>query len=67
LIVRSLPDAFRLLAARWGDDLMRRHSNVTLISGPSRTGDIEQTLTLGVHGPKEVHVVVIGAPSGKSA
>lgn len=63
-IVRSLPDAFKLLAARWGDDVLRRHSNLTLISGPSRTGDIEQTLTLGVHGPKELHVVVVGARSG---
>ena len=29
-----------------------------LISGPSRTGDIELTMSLGVHGPKEVHVVL---------
>ncbi|MFQ5858695.1 MAG: LUD domain-containing protein, partial [Anaerolineae bacterium] len=27
---------------------------------PSRTGDIEQTLTIGAHGPGEVYVVVIG-------
>jgi L-lactate dehydrogenase complex protein LldG len=30
-----------------------------LITGPSRTGDIEMTLTIGVHGPKEVHVFLI--------
>jgi L-lactate dehydrogenase complex protein LldG len=34
-------------------------SNLTLISGPSRTADIEMTLTVGVHGPGEVVVVLV--------
>lgn len=34
-------------------------ANLVVITGPSRTGDIEQKLTLGVHGPKHVHIVLI--------
>jgi L-lactate dehydrogenase complex protein LldG len=32
---------------------------VHLISGPSKTGDIEQTLFLGAHGPRELHVIIV--------
>lgn len=32
---------------------------VTFISGPSRTGDIEQTITLGAHGPRRLHVILV--------
>jgi len=31
---------------------------LTLITGPSRTADIEQTITMGVHGPKSLHVLI---------
>jgi L-lactate dehydrogenase complex protein LldG len=32
---------------------------VNLVSGPSRTADIEQTIQLGAHGPRRLHVVLV--------
>ena len=48
--------------AHWADvqaDGMRDAANVVFITGPSRTGDIEMKLTKGVHGPKEIHIVLV--------
>jgi L-lactate dehydrogenase complex protein LldG len=59
-IVPDLKDA----APRLRSKLEENSNGYTLsfISGPSRTGDIEMKLILGVHGPQASHVIVIGVP-----
>jgi len=39
-------------------DYLRTSRNVALVSGPSKSADLEGNLTLGVHGPKVVHAVI---------
>jgi L-lactate utilization protein LutC len=56
-----LPDLFDLFEGGLGDgDLPRLPSCLSLITGPSKTGDIELRLVTGVHGPGEIHVVLAG-------
>ena len=47
-----------------GWDLLRQRDGwprtVNLITGPSRTGDIEQRIQLGAHGPRRLHVILVG-------
>jgi L-lactate dehydrogenase complex protein LldG len=40
------------------DTFLRHNSQVAFITGPSKTADIELKLTLGVHGPKNIHAIV---------
>lgn len=54
-IVDNLPGLMR--AQGWAE---RMPTNAVLVSGPSKTADIEQTLAYGVHGPKELIVLVVG-------
>ena len=56
-VVGPYEDAWDLLRAQWGEGVMPR--NVMLVTGPSRSADIEQTLELGAHGPRRLHIVLV--------
>lgn len=53
-ILGTVPEAIGRYAGR------RLPSNVCFHTGPSRSGDIEMSLVTGMHGPGDVHVVVVG-------
>ncbi len=59
-VASDFETAMARLRERYGvGDLPR---TVNLITGPSRSADIEQTLMLGAHGPRKLHVIVVGNP-----
>lgn len=49
---------FADLRARFGKGRMPR--TVNLVTGPSRSADIEETLLLGAHGPRSLHILLVG-------
>jgi L-lactate dehydrogenase complex protein LldG len=55
-VVVDLKEAVQLTREKYGNNLP---SLITFATGPSRTADIEKTLVVGVHGPKEVYVFLI--------
>jgi L-lactate dehydrogenase complex protein LldG len=64
-VAKTYEDVWDLIRRRMADSgngldgMMPR--TVNLITGPSRSGDIEQTLLLGAHGPRRLHVILVDA------
>jgi len=56
-VVGAYEEAWDLLRAEHGEGTMPR--NVMLVTGVSRSADIEQTLELGAHGPRRLHVLLV--------
>ncbi len=55
-VVSELKDALKGIRKKYSNKLP---SQITVITGPSRTADIEKTLVMGMHGPKELFVFVV--------
>ncbi|MFZ0255592.1 MAG: lactate utilization protein [Gammaproteobacteria bacterium] len=56
-VLRHLEDVWRLMRER-SEGMPRA---LTFITGPSRTADVEQTIQIGAHGPRRLHVVLVDA------
>ncbi|OGO22299.1 MAG: lactate utilization protein C [Chloroflexi bacterium RBG_16_50_9] len=58
-LVSTLNDAYKVSEVTWRYANYTVPSYVSLVSGPSKTGDIEKVTTYGAHGPKEFHVIFL--------
>ncbi|MBA7626758.1 Lactate utilization protein B [subsurface metagenome] len=56
-LVPTLGDAYKVAEVTWRYANYTIPSYVSMVSGPSKTGDIEKVITYGAHGPKEFHVI----------
>jgi len=58
-LVYDIKEALQLLKEKYAGNIP---SLITFATGPSRTADIEKTLVVGVHGPKEVYLFLVDSP-----
>ncbi len=60
-VVPTLGDAWKVSEVTWRYNGYTVPSYINLVSGPSKTGDIEKVTVYGVHGPRELHVIFMDA------
>ena len=60
-VVPTIEDAFKVAEVTWRYAGYTVPAYLNLVSGPSKTGDIEKVTTYGAHGPKEMHVIFLDA------
>ena len=63
-LVGTYEEVFQRLRTRFGAGSMPRTLN--FVTGPSRTGDIEQKIELGAHGPRRLHLLLVDDGAGES-
>ncbi|OGP52701.1 MAG: lactate utilization protein C [Deltaproteobacteria bacterium RBG_13_52_11] len=66
-VVPTIEDAFKVAEVTWRFAGYTVPSYVNLVSGPSKTGDIEKVITYGAHGPKEMYVIFLDAGRSRLA
>ena len=60
-VVPTIEDAFKVAEVTWRYAGYTVPAYLNLVSGPSKTGDIEKVITYGAHGPKEMYVIFLDA------